>query len=203
VNGSGNWSPVCEVCLQRGSRVRELSLPTDREIEENLTAGLGCLVRKKEIMMVPKDDKDSAARGHITPDRFFSNDKEKTKLNWFLFELALEIERCIAKERRLTIDLRRKGVDDHRVRDFCVHYAKHMKKEILDKLAGRTTSVGLGYLEIERFFPQIGDRLVDKLLTVVGKAWESQTGACVVCPTRCISERDERAPMFDDPVYWE
>jgi hypothetical protein len=153
--------------------------------------------------MVPKDDIEGTERGHITPDRFFSNDKEKTKLNWFLFELALEIERYIAKERRLTIQLRRKGVDDDRVRDFCVHYAKHMKKEILDKLAGRTASVGLGYLEIERFFPQVGDRLVDRLLTVVGKAWDSQTEACVVCPTRCISERDKRAPMFDDPDYWE
>ncbi len=99
--------------------------------------------------------------------------------------------------------LHRAGVDDGRMRDFCVHYAKHMKKEILDKLAGRTANVGLGYLEIERFFPQIGDRLVDRLLTVVGKAWDSQTELCVVCPTRCISERDKRAPMFDDPDYWD
>ena len=89
------------------------------------------------------------------------------------------------------------------MRDFCVHDAKHMKQEILDKLAGRIANVRLGYLEIERFFPQIGDRLVDRLLTVVGKAWESQTELCVVCPTRCISERNKRAPMFDDPDYWD
>jgi hypothetical protein len=153
--------------------------------------------------MVVQDNKNGVAGGRITPDRFFSNDKEKTKLNWFLFELALEIERFIAKEKRLTAQLRRAGVDDGRMRDFCVHYAKHMKKEILDKLSGKTANVGLGYLEIERFFPQIGDRLVDRLLTLVGKAWESQTELCAVCPTRCISERDKRASMFDDPVYWE
>ena len=154
-------------------------------------------------MMVPKDEKDGAARGRITPDRFFSKNKEKTKLNWFLFELALEIERFIAKERRLTAQLHRAGVDDSQMRDFCVHYAKHMKSEILDKLAGRIANVRLGYLEIERFFPLIGDRLVDRLLTVVGKAWKSQTEICVACPTRCISEKDKRAQMFDDPVYWE
>jgi hypothetical protein len=78
-----------------------------------------------------------------------------------------------------------------------------MKGQILDKLAGRIPQVRLGYEEIEAFFPEIGDRLVDQVLTVVAKAWDSQTEACVVCPTRCISERDERAPMFDDPYCWE
>ena len=37
-------------------------------------------------MMVPKDDKNDAAGGRITPDRFYSNNKEKTKLNRFLFD---------------------------------------------------------------------------------------------------------------------
>jgi hypothetical protein len=26
---------------------------------------------------------------------------------------------------------------------------------------------------------------------------------CVKCPTRCISEKDYKAPMFDDPMYYE
>jgi hypothetical protein len=26
---------------------------------------------------------------------------------------------------------------------------------------------------------------------------------CVICPTRCISEKDNKAPMFDDPMYYE
>lgn len=154
-------------------------------------------------MITPKHDNDSAGRHYISPDRFFSTDAEKTKLNWFLFEFALELERFIAKEKRLTAQLDRKGVDDHRIGDFCVHYAKHMKQEILDKLAGRVANVRLGYEGIEAFFPKIGDRLVDWLLTVAAKAWDSQTEACVVCPTRCISEKDERAPMFEDPYYWE
>jgi hypothetical protein len=77
-----------------------------------------------------------------------------------------------------------------------------MKKVILDKLEGRITNVRLGYEAIEEFFPDIGDRLVDKLLTIAAKAWDSQTEVCVVCPTRCISERNERASMFDDPYYY-
>jgi hypothetical protein len=92
-------------------------------------------------------------------------------------------------------------VDPERFR--CVHYAKQMKGQILDRLAGRTLQVRVGYEEIDAFFPEIGDRLVDQVLTVIAKAWDSQMEACVVCPTRCISERNERAPMFDDPSYWE
>ena len=78
-----------------------------------------------------------------------------------------------------------------------------MKEQILDKLEGRVMQVHIGYEEIEKFLPEIGDRLVDQVLTIIAKAWDSQTELCVVCPTRCISERDERAPMFDDPFYYE
>ncbi len=153
--------------------------------------------------MAPGDDKGGTARGRISPDRFFSKEKEKTKLNWFLFEFASEMEHSIGKQWRLKAQLRKKGVDEEQIRDFCVHYAKHMKKAILDRLAGKITAVRVGYQEIERFFPHIGDRLVDKLLTAAYKAWDSQTAMCVSCPTRCISEKDERAPMFDDPEYWD
>ena len=52
------------------------------------------------------DDKGGVAKGRISPDRFFSGNAEKTKLNWFLFEFALELERFINKERRLTAQLR-------------------------------------------------------------------------------------------------
>ena len=143
------------------------------------------------------------ARRFVSPGDFFSTDAEKTKLNWFLFEFAQEIESIIGREKRLKRQLHRKGADDSRIGDFCVHYAKHMKGQILDKLAGRMPQVRFGYEEIEAFFPAIGDYLVDEVLTVVAKAWDSHIETCVVCPTRCISERDERAPMFDDSYYWE
>ena len=78
-----------------------------------------------------------------------------------------------------------------------------MKGPILDQLSGRTQNAYIGYEEIERFFPKIGDVLVDRLLTIVAKAWDSQLEMCVICPTRCISEKEAKAPMFDDPYYWE
>lgn len=139
----------------------------------------------------------------ITPADFFSTDGEKTKLNWFLFEYALEFEAFIRRDKKLTSSLRRKGVEETAIASFCIHYAKQMKREILDRVSGRTANVRIGYERIEAYFSQIGDELVDKLLTRAAEAWDSQTETCLVCPTRCISERYRRAPMFDDPYYWE
>jgi hypothetical protein len=106
-------------------------------------------------------------------------------------------------DKRLGKRLACKGVDNEAIAEFCIHYAKQMKWEVLDRVAGRTANVRIGYEPIEAFFPTIGDRLVDRILTRAAEAWESQTEACVNRRTCCISEKDRKAPMFDDPSYWE
>ena len=107
------------------------------------------------------------------------------------------------KNKLLVKKLYRKRINECQLKKFCVYYSKHMKKIVFDKLEGRIANVRLSYEQIEEFFPDIGEKLVDKLLTIAAKAWDLQTEACVVCPTRCISERNERAPMFDDPYYYK
>jgi hypothetical protein len=154
--------------------------------------------------MINKQHSTNApARCIVSPGSFFSTNAEKTKLNWFLFEYAQEIESTIRRTKQLKKLLLRKGVDDSRIADFCVHYSKHMKEQILDTLAGQIPTVEIGYEEIEVFFPEIGDRLVNQVLEVVANAWDSQTKECVTCQTRCISERNKLAPMFDEAYYWE
>ena len=137
----------------------------------------------------------------ITPADFFSSETDKTKINWFLFEYAAEFDYKIKKT--LRTKLKRKKIGNKQIAEFCIHYAKHMKKEILDKLSGNVENVSLSYQPIEDFFPLLHDKLVDKLLTAAGEAWESITSMCVNCPTRCISEKDQKAPMFDDLFYYE
>ena len=153
-------------------------------------------------MIAPRRDSTGGER-LITPADFFSTDQEKIKLNWFLFEYALECEAFIRRDKKLRSRLGRKEVDDRAIASFCIHHAKQMRNEILDRVSDRIANIHIGYEGIESYFPQIGDELVDRLLTKVAEAWDSQTGACVECPTRCISEKDKRAPMFDDRWYWE
>ena len=99
--------------------------------------------------------------------------------------------------------MKKKKVGQKRIVEFCVFYSKGMKQEILDRVSGQTENVALSYHPIEEFFPELNDKLVDQLLKAACGAWESITDACASCPTRCISERDMRAHMFDDPSYYE
>ncbi len=78
-----------------------------------------------------------------------------------------------------------------------------MKSNILNKLSGRVENATLSYHAIEDFFPDLSEKLVDNLLTSAFDAWDSITSMCVDCPTRCISEKERKAPMFDDPFYYE
>jgi hypothetical protein len=137
----------------------------------------------------------------ITPAAFYTNEKDKIKLNWFLFEYAAELDSHI--KRPLRKRLKRKNIDRRKIAEFCIYYSKTMKGEILDKLSGRIENVSLSYHAIEDFFPHLNDKLVDDLLTSAFDAWDSITSMCVKCPTRCISEKDYKAPMFDDPMYYE
>ena len=135
----------------------------------------------------------------ISPADFFSSESEKVKLNWFLFEFALELKRFITHDRPLFNQLGRKGVGGDQIARFCIYYSKQMKGQILDRVSGKIPAVRMSYEEIGMFFPSLDDRLVDRLLTMAGKAWDSLLEMCVICPTRCISERNEMAPRFSDP----
>lgn len=138
---------------------------------------------------------------YISPDAFYNSETEKTKLNWFLFEYALEYEAHIYEDKKLHTRLDRKGVDDRAIAEFCIQYAKQMNGQILARVLHKIGNIEFGYRSIEAYFPHIGDELVNSLLTAAAKAWDSLTGRCVSCPTRCISERDRKATMFNGPFY--
>ena len=143
----------------------------------------------------------SHAEKKILPTDFFSCESEKTKLNWFFFEYAAEIQSRIG--RPLISKFKKKRIGEKKIAKFCVHYAKQMEGPIIDKLSGRAPNMVLSYEPIEEFFPELNDKLVDKLLAIVSKAWEGMLEMCEKCPTRCISEKEKRAPMFDDPSYYD
>ncbi len=105
----------------------------------------------------------------ITPAAFYTNEKDKIKLNWFLFEYAAEFDSHI--KRPLRKRLKRKKIDNRKIAEFCIYYSKKMKGEILDKLSGRIENVSLSYHAIEEFFPDLSDQLVDDLLTSAFSAW--------------------------------
>jgi len=143
----------------------------------------------------------SGKRHQILPSDFFRQESEKTKFNWFFFEYAAEIQSRIG--RPLKARLRREGIGEKEIAGFCIHYSKQTKRPILAKLSGKASRMVHSYHTIEKFFPTLDEKLVDELLTVVGDAWEGLLGMCERCPTRCISEKEKKATMFDNPLYYE
>lgn len=158
-----------------------------------------CTTLRKGERVTTASSEATPSRHTVKPEDFYAAEAEKTKLNWFLFEYAMEMESAIRGDSRLVSALRRRGMGPANIGELCVHYAKSMKGQVLDRVAGRIKAVRIGYEEIEAFLPDAGDDLVDQLLTHAAEAWDTLTEACGECPTRCISERDQRASMFDDP----
>ncbi|MFH0836805.1 MAG: hypothetical protein V1870_01625 [Candidatus Aenigmatarchaeota archaeon] len=72
---------------------------------------------------------------------------------------------------------------------------------ILKKLSNEIDNICFSYESVILYFPQLDDKLVDEILDIVLEAWDEHLSICEICPTRCISEKDEYADMFDDEDY--
>jgi hypothetical protein len=135
----------------------------------------------------------------IKPTSFYSRESEKTKLNWFCYEMALSIELGI--RRNLGKQLMKYKIDDKAIAEFSIYYSNVMKDIVLQKLSGKIKTVIMSYEPIEFYFPMLNDRMVGKMLDVISKAWEGQLDVCVICPNRCLSEKEKYCPMFDNGFY--
>ena len=136
----------------------------------------------------------------IDPTSFYSGESEKTKLNWFCYELAMNIYDEVTKD--LGEPLRKHGIDERAIADFSIRVSKGMKNTILRKLSKRVDKVHISYQMVESNLPNLGDdELVNEVLDAIVRAWDNLLSVCEACPTRCISERDEYCTMFDEGPY--
>lgn len=138
--------------------------------------------------------------GKIKKSNFFKTENEKIKMNWFLYEIASSIF-SIYSENRIKKALTKFRISKERFAQFSIFYSKQMTKTIFETLNGKTPNVVLSYAPIESFFKNIDDKLVNDILTEIGKKWDEQLSMCEVCPTRCVSEKEKKCEMFDDDYY--
>ncbi|MEA3458926.1 MAG: hypothetical protein U9R21_09660 [Candidatus Thermoplasmatota archaeon] len=142
---------------------------------------------------------NKSAMSMIKPSAFVHQESEKTKLNWFCYEMSMtfyeELNENLGKL------LKKYRIHDRDIARFSIYLSKRMKDIILEKLSGRIDKVYFSYEMVESYFPKINDRLVNKVLNVLSKAWYKQLDFCVVCPTRCVSEKDVYCTMFDEEDF--
>jgi hypothetical protein len=148
------------------------------------------------MVITLKTEEDEFEYSVIKPTSFYSSEREKTKLNWFCYELSVgifdEIKKNVGKR------LKKYKIDNKAIAEFSIYISKKMKDIVLQKLAGKIDNVYFSYEMVELYFPTLNDRLVNKILDTISKVWDEQLSCCGICPTRCISEKDAYCTMFDD-----
>ena len=150
-------------------------------------------------MIEMENRKDKSMFSIISPEMFCSTESEKTKLNWFCYELSMAIYDKIKE--MLGKEMIEYGIDDEAIAEFSVYLSKEAKTMILQRLSREIDNICFSYESVILFFPQLSDKLIDDMLDAILEAWDKHLSICEICPTRCISEKDRYCTMFDDEDY--
>jgi hypothetical protein len=135
----------------------------------------------------------------IKPIHFAKTRKDKTKFNWFAFELASEID--VAVPNKLKKYLSKHGYTQASFNQACIRLATLLQSTVLKKLNGQIPDMEISHAHVEAAFPKLNDKTLNELLDCTGNAWGRLLDGCVNCPSACVSNRKDYAPMFDDETF--
>ena len=131
----------------------------------------------------------------IEMEWFHSLEGEKTKLNWFLLETALEHYTRITGSDALS-DYR-KLYSKEQIALFSAYYARRMKASVLNALKGRRKNI-VSYPEyIDDYYPNHDRKMNAALQEAANEAWNHMLNACLNCPQRCLTDYKSRSMNFD------
>jgi len=123
-------------------------------------------------------------------------DGGQIKLNWFLYEVALSIFDEIMDSDELKIYRTEKSIEE--IAHFSYYFAKRMKKSIFDQLSGITPETIIDEEYISDYYPEYSRKKNVTLLNAGCDAWAKLLDKCIVCPHRCISEKERPTHMFKE-----
>ncbi|MBM4249022.1 MAG: hypothetical protein FJ149_06240 [Euryarchaeota archaeon] len=132
----------------------------------------------------------------IRRESFFPAEAEKTRMNWFCYEISLAIYDQISDQ----LGERLKGfeIDEKALAEFSVRLARDAKVQIIDWLEGRSKTISYSEEKIGTYLPTLDGGTAKELFNAVLDAWDSLLAICESCPNACITRRDEPAPVFDE-----
>jgi len=126
---------------------------------------------------------------------FYHLEGEKTKLNWFLLETALEHFSRIRQSDAL--EAYRKQYDEQQVAQFCTYYARRMKDSLLNCLRGRRRTVIHYSAYVDDFYPHHDEQMNRAIEDIAVEAWSHMLSACENCPQQCLADYASRSYVFD------
>lgn len=132
---------------------------------------------------------------NVKAEYFYQDDGDKTKLNWFCYEYANNLYHAIVSSKKLSqYRARNKPVQ---ISDFCLYYAKRMKKSIHDRSRGKGEDVAVSVQYVYEYKPGCPVKQAQALVEAAEAAWDETIMGCTICPNQCLFEWFELTPMFD------
>ena len=136
-----------------------------------------------------------SSRRPIKIEWFYSLEGEKTKLNWFLFEVALEYYDRIKVSPELSAYC--EEYDDKQIAQYCTYHAKRMKESLLRFLKGQRKSIILYREYMTEYYHDNSVATNRALHKVCMEAWEHMLSACENCPVQCLDDYVSVSMDFD------
>jgi len=135
----------------------------------------------------------------IQMEWFYYLEGRKTKLNWFLMEVALEYYDRIMDSQELKSY--REQYDKKQIAQYCTYYVRRLKESLLKCIRGQRKSVILYSEYVEDFYPHHSEMQNRALNKVAKEAFDHMASACENCPAQCLRDYRSRSLNFD--VYKE
>jgi len=133
---------------------------------------------------------------NVKAEKFYQDDGDKIKLNWFCYEYANNLYRFIKLSKKLA--QYRTHHSPAQIADFSLYFAKRMRKSIYDRQTGKIDIIAINAQYVYEYNPKCSFKQAQALIDVAQSAWDETRLGCTICSSRCLSEAFELTPMFDN-----
>ena len=121
---------------------------------------------------------------------------DKSKLNWYLLEFALEYYNLIGDS--LELAHYRVQYSEQQIAQYCAYYARRLQDSLLNYLRGRRKNV-IFYREYAGdFYPHHDDELTILLSHTARESFDRMWYECKGCQQRCLDDYEAISPLFDN-----
>ena len=126
---------------------------------------------------------------------FYHLEGNRTKLNWFLLEVALEYYGRIMESPELKSY--RDQYNKEQIAQYCTYYVRRMKEGLLKCIRGQRKRSNIYQEHITDFYPHHTHQMNSTLSAVAEEALTHMLSACKNCPQQCLIDYQSRSMDFD------
>ena len=126
---------------------------------------------------------------------WFIQNGDRTKLNWFLLEVALEYYTRIMDSPEL--ESYRKQCSKEQIAQYCTYYVRRMREGLLKYIQGKRKCINIYQEHVTDFYPHHPRQTNSVLSAAAEEALKHMLSACKNCPQQCLLDYRSRSMDFD------